>query len=83
MELFATTFVHSCAIMRLSVSVNSFVQIKTAASLAHKVSKVVSPCVLERLSIHDELVEEVKLLLYGPRSKIVLLQALFDEIFHL
>ena len=58
-------------------------QVETAASFGHKVSEVVSPSVLERLPVHNELVKEVKLLLDGPGPKVVLFNALFDEVFHL
>ena len=38
---------------------------------------------LERLSVHNKLVQEVELLLDRSRPEIVLLQALLDELFHL
>ena len=38
---------------------------------------------LESLPVHNELVKEVELLLDGSRTKVILLKALFDEIFHL
>ena len=83
MKLLTATFVHSCAEMGLPVCAHSFVQLKAAACLAQEVSKAIFPGVLERLPVHNELVKEVKLLLDGPGPKVVLFNALFDEVFHL
>ena len=82
-KLLTATFVHSCAEMGLPVCAHSFVQLKAAACLAQEVSKAIFPGVLERLPVHNELVKEVKLLLDGPGPKVVLFNALFDEVFHL
>ena len=69
--------------MGLTEDSDSLFKFEAAAGFDKLVSKVVLPCVLERLPVHNQLVQEVKLLLRWPSPKVVLFQTLLDELFHL
>ena len=62
---------------------HSLVKSAAEAKLAHDAPEVVSPSVRERLSVQDEFVQEVKLLLNRLSPIVVLLEAFLDELFHL
>ena len=69
--------------MCLFKTLGSPLQFEAAASLDEHASEKVTPCVLERLSVHHKLVQKVKLLLYRPISCVELFEALLYEYFHL
>ena len=69
--------------MCLFETLGSPLQFEAAASIDEQASEIVTPCVLERLSVHHELVQEVKLLLDRPVTSVELFEALLDECFHL